>query len=75
MPAFLDSSMVEHAAVNRGVVGSSPTRGVKPVNIRVYGLFDHHFKDAPNFLNSSSFFMEPFSLPWAVKTPIFLSPR
>ena len=22
-----DSSMVEHAAVNRGVVGSSPTRG------------------------------------------------
>ncbi len=32
-------SMVEHAAVNRGVVGSSPTRGVKPVNIRVCGLF------------------------------------
>ena len=26
---FLDSSMVEHAAVNRGVVGSSPTRGGK----------------------------------------------
>ena len=26
---FLDSSMVEHTAVNRGVVGSSPTRGVK----------------------------------------------
>ena len=25
---FLDSSMVEHAAVNRRVVGSSPTRGV-----------------------------------------------
>ena len=25
----LDSSMVEHAAVNRGVVGSSPTRGAK----------------------------------------------
>ena len=25
---ILDSSMVEHAAVNRGVVGSSPTRGV-----------------------------------------------
>ena len=24
---FLDSSMVEHTAVNRGVVGSSPTRG------------------------------------------------
>ena len=22
--------MVEHTAVNRGVVGSSPTRGVKP---------------------------------------------
>ena len=27
---FLDSSMVEHTAVNRGVVGSSPTRGVFP---------------------------------------------
>ena len=26
-PIFLDSSMVEHTAVNRGVVGSSPTRG------------------------------------------------
>ena len=26
---ILDSSMVEHAAVNRGVVGSSPTRGVE----------------------------------------------
>ena len=26
-PLFLDSSMVEHSAVNRGVVGSSPTRG------------------------------------------------
>ena len=26
---FLDSSMEEHSAVNRGVVGSSPTRGVK----------------------------------------------
>ena len=25
---FLDSSMVEHSAVNRRVVGSSPTRGV-----------------------------------------------
>ena len=25
---FLDGSMVEHTAVNRGVVGSSPTRGV-----------------------------------------------
>ena len=25
---FLDSSMAEHTAVNRGVVGSSPTRGV-----------------------------------------------
>ena len=29
----LDSSMVEHAAVNRGVVGSSPTRGVKVNNL------------------------------------------
>ena len=29
---FLDSSMVEHTAVNRGVVGSSPTRGVFSCN-------------------------------------------
>ena len=38
---FLDSSMVEHAAVNRGVVGSSPTRGGKgkPVDVNVYGFF------------------------------------
>ena len=27
---FLGSSMVEHAAVNRRVVGSSPTRGANP---------------------------------------------
>ena len=26
---ILDSSMVEHTAVTRGVVGSSPTQGVK----------------------------------------------
>ena len=33
--------MVEHSAVNRVVVGSSPTRGVgkRPVNISVYGSF------------------------------------
>ena len=38
---ILDSSMVEHAAVNRGVVGSSPTRGGKgnPVNVYAYGIF------------------------------------
>ena len=42
----LDSSMVEHTAVNRGVVGSSPTRGVKqlkllksPVNTVFTGFF------------------------------------
>ena len=27
---FLDSSMVEHPAVNRVVAGSSPARGVRP---------------------------------------------
>ena len=38
---FLSSSMVEHAAVNRGVVGSSPTWGAKekPVNARFAGFF------------------------------------
>ena len=28
---FLDSSMVEHSAVNRVVAGSSPARGVMPM--------------------------------------------
>ena len=32
--SFLDSSMAEHTAVNRGVVGSSPTRGVKLERVR-----------------------------------------
>jgi hypothetical protein len=31
---FLGSSMVEHAAVNRRVVGSSPTRGANPLRPR-----------------------------------------
>ena len=37
---FLDSSMLEHSAVNRVVVGSSPTRGVfflKEYFIRLHG--------------------------------------
>ena len=29
---ILDSSMVEHSAVNRVVVGSSPTRGANEIN-------------------------------------------
>ena len=31
---ILDSSMVEHTAVNRGVVGSSPTRGVTILTLK-----------------------------------------
>ena len=34
--AFLDSSMAEHTAVNRGVVGSSPTRGVKLKRVEMH---------------------------------------
>ena len=30
---ILDSSMVEHTAVNRGVVGSSPTRGAEGLQV------------------------------------------
>ena len=33
LSVFLDSSMVEHSAVNRVVVGSSPTRGVSKFGI------------------------------------------
>ena len=38
---ILDSSMVEHSAVNRRVVGSSPTGGVFlfPVNVKFMGFF------------------------------------
>ena len=38
---FLDSSMVEHTAVNRGVVGSSPTRGVQGhlADVTLQGVF------------------------------------
>ena len=40
LSTFLDSSMVEHSAVNRVVVGSSPTRGaINPVNIAFTGFF------------------------------------
>ena len=42
---FLDSSMVEHAAVNRSVVGSSPTRGATHISLVAYQafLFTHVF--------------------------------
>ena len=36
---FPDSSMVEHTAVNRGVVGSSPTRGAKKIAKQMLGYF------------------------------------
>ena len=38
---ILDSSVVEHSAVNRRVVGSSPTRGASNelVNVIVYEFF------------------------------------
>ncbi len=41
---FLDSSMVEHSAVNRVVVGSSPTRGVYFNNLFViiYIVFEYN---------------------------------
>ena len=32
---ILDSSMVEHSAVNRVVVGSSPTRGVEENSVNI----------------------------------------
>ena len=35
----LDSSMVEHAAVNRGVAGSSPARGALRQQISLLSFF------------------------------------
>ena len=36
---ILDSSMVEHTAVNRGVVGSSPTRGAEGLQVTAVLFF------------------------------------
>ena len=36
---FLDSSMVEHSAVNRVIVGSSPTRGVNKAEDKLAEMF------------------------------------
>ncbi len=75
---ILDSSMVEHSAVNRVVVGSSPTRGGKlavraiarkSVNINVCGLFSINVKPRKRHNGShkipllSGFFVAIF-LPW-----------
>ena len=38
---ILDSSMVEHTAVNRGVVGSSPTRGVFIKYVIYFFIFEY----------------------------------
>jgi hypothetical protein len=40
---FRDSSMVEHAAVNRRVVGSSPTRGAKGTRCANHLVFFYVF--------------------------------
>ena len=45
---FLDSSMVEHAAVNRGVVGSSPTGGARQRRHMVAALFLFNWFRDPN---------------------------
>ena len=37
--AIQSSSMVEHAAVNRVVVGSSPTSGANALQIRTFSVF------------------------------------
>lgn len=48
MLQYATASMVEHAAVNRGVVGSSPVwGGGKPVNIYVCGFFFIWLKSLP----------------------------
>lgn len=57
--AFLDSSMAEHAAVNRRVAGSSPARGAKnwmrPILIIKILLNE---KATCNLQNSSGFFVD-----------------
>ena len=47
MEIILDSSMVEHSAVNRGVVGSSPTRGVFLYYIVHFWLLGQAVKTSP----------------------------
>ena len=46
--------MVEHTAVNRGVVGSSPTRGAckNPVNTHLQDFFANIFKLIKSWLSA-----------------------
>ena len=44
---ILDSSMVEHSAVNRVVVGSSPTRGVFFLKKNIIRLHGQAVKTSP----------------------------
>ena len=42
---ILDSSMVEHSAVNRVVVGSSPTRGAVRMGVRYSRIHSYFYKN------------------------------
>ena len=42
---FLDSSMVEHSAVNRVVVGSSPTRGAVRMGVMYSRIHSYFYKN------------------------------
>lgn len=63
---FLDSSAVEHPAVNRQVVGSNPTRGASPKHIYLIGkcvffmfivLSDKKTSQVTDWLKSGVFFV------------------
>ena len=47
---ILDSSAVEHSAVNRRVVGSNPTRGVKQTKL-FYGGRENHLRITKLFVD------------------------
>ena len=55
-----DSSMVEHTAVNRGVVGSSPTRGVMATQPSGMAEVCNTFITSSNLVVASNMKCNPF---------------
>ena len=66
---ILDSSMVEHSAVNRVVVGSSPTRGAEKPQMHLhlrFSLFPGHIFN----MNEYQIYRSCFDMFWINKNAI-----
>ena len=85
---FLDSSVVEHSAVNRRVVGSNPTRGAKTCKYCTYRFFciignciSYYTKPLPQVVKNLGRIFKVNATPWKIskcnresgfKRPFFL---